>query len=1017
MRPLILKMNAFGSYAGTQVIEFSELRGRTFFLIHGPTGSGKTTILDAICFALYGDASGENRDSKSLRSDHADAATGTEITFDFSVGQDTYRVRRIPEQERLKRRGEGKTIQIAEAALWKLATDGTATLLTTGWGKVTEKAEDILGFKSSQFRQVVLLPQGEFRKLLLADSKDRQEIMQTLFKTDLYRAVEEMLKAKAQGLKLQYEECANEYSWLLHEANVQSLEELRVVHEQCRAQVQEIVLKVAQQDKLRSQAREALTKSTVDLEKLKEQQAAQQELLQLRASTAAINEQRTELLQANRAAVLADAEKALIRLEQDVQVIINQQQEYEGNLALAQTELREAKTALAAEKNREKEQEELAREILRLKSMVEQVGSLEEAKGKLRDCDQELSAALQLKQDTAERYAKLRKNIETNEEERQKLLPLSLEEGSICSQYEQAQQTRLRRRRLEELRDQYQKLAGQHDLLAARANEQQDEYNAINVKYNELQKHWLEGQAAVLAAELAESEPCPVCGSRVHPHKAGGTGTIPTEKQVKAQRVLLDKQERACKQLADELGKCKVERDMAAHKLADIEQQLGDAARCSEEELAGVLSAYQQRLNSAREARRRIDTLDQALIQARTQAEAQAKQVEECEARYRAAQSTFKAAEAVMADRQALIPAEWRNSEKLNQAQQAAEKQLNSLKHKLAEAQQRMETAAVRLSAGEEACRQTAVASVTGRERLDKEEKLFVKRMREAGFLTRDGYEQAKRSDNYIQDLAQRVKAFDDALTVAEERCRRADIEAKDIPPPDIAAQQQALAEYSEQYDLILKDQIVRENIIKRQVVWLEKLTRLQANLEKVEADYRVVGRLADVANGRNDYGLTFQRFVLGALLDDVATAANERLKLMSRGRYYLQRTMDRARKNAAGGLDLEIFDNYTGNTRGVNTLSGGETFLASLALALGLADVVQTYTGGIHLDTIFIDEGFGTLDPEALDVALQALLDLQRGGRLVGIISHVPELRERIDARLEIKATDKGSTAQFFVG
>jgi exonuclease SbcC len=171
------------------------------------------------------------------------------------------------------------------------------------------------------------------------------------------------------------------------------------------------------------------------------------------------------------------------------------------------------------------------------------------------------------------------------------------------------------------------------------------------------------------------------------------------------------------------------------------------------------------------------------------------------------------------------------------------------------------------------------------------------------------------------------------------------------------------------------------------------------------------------VANGGNPMGLTLQRFVLGALFDDVARAATSRLRIMSRGRYALQRTMERARANAAGGLELEVFDEYTGVSRPVATLSGGESFLASLALALGLADVVQAHSGGVFLETIFVDEGFGTLDPEALDEALKALLDLQGAGRLVGIISHVPELKERIDARLEVLPADRGSTARFIVG
>jgi exonuclease SbcC len=177
------------------------------------------------------------------------------------------------------------------------------------------------------------------------------------------------------------------------------------------------------------------------------------------------------------------------------------------------------------------------------------------------------------------------------------------------------------------------------------------------------------------------------------------------------------------------------------------------------------------------------------------------------------------------------------------------------------------------------------------------------------------------------------------------------------------------------------------------------------------------LGRLADAANGRNPLGVNLQRFVLGTRLDDVLIAASQRLHLMSKGRYWLQRSTDRATKRSPGGLDLEVFDGYTGVPRAVETLSGGESFLASLSLALGLADVVQSYSGGIHLETMFVDEGFGSLDPESLDLAIRALVDLQKGGRLVGIISHVPELKDRVDVRLEIFPGRNGSRARFVVG
>lgn len=1017
MRPLVLKMSAFGSYAGTQSIEFAELKGRTFFLIHGPTGAGKTTILDAICFALYGDASGETRDSKSLRSHHADAAVGTEVTFDFAVGQDQYRVQRIPEQERLKRRGEGTTVKAAEAALWKLELDGTTRLITTGWGKVTEKIEGTLGFKSGQFRQVVLLPQGEFRKLLLADSKERQGIMQTLFKTDIYRAVEELLKDKAHEIKQQFEELTKESKWILQEAKVQSLAELREILEESKASLTETVREVVKQDALLAQAQANLTTGTINQGKLDEQRAAKQAWRELQAQTAVINSERDEWLLATRAAVLADAEQAQTRLELDVCALLKQQQVYQEKLDVAQREVQLAQSQLAAEKSREQERVELAREILELDSMAKRTAMLEEAVEILQLCTQKQAAVFTVKQETEKRHADLRQKIQVYQEEQQSLLTLALAGTGLQYQFAQAQQTLARRQQLEDLQAQYQALAERHAVLTAREEQKKAAFNATCIIHGDMQKHWLEGQAAVLAAALTEDNPCPVCGSRAHPAKAVGSGIIPTEKQLKAQRALMEKQEIECRQITEQLSQCQVERDMIIHKMRDFEQILGALALCSAQELEQTVKEYALKINRSREAEMRIKTLEQALTTLQEQTVVCAKQTEECEVRYREAQSAYQAAAAVLEERQTTIPEEYRDIKKLIKAQQAAAEKLSNFKQNLEKAQQRMEAAVMQLSTGEEAYRQTSAAYAAGRERLSKEQELFVGRIREAGFPDRQAYEQAKRPADYLQKTAEHLKGFDSALAAAAERIKRADAAAQNVQLPDIAALQQKVTESKEQHEQVLKERTVLETREKQQTLWLEKLVSQQTALEKIEEYYRVIGRLADVANGRNDYGLTFQRFVLGALLDDVAAAANERLKLMSRGRYYLQRTMDRARRNAAGGLDLEVFDNYTGNMRGVRTLSGGETFLASLALALGLADVVQAYSGGMHLDTIFIDEGFGSLDPESLDFAMQALLDLQRGGRLVGIISHVPELRERIDARLEITATDKGSSAHFYVG
>jgi exonuclease SbcC len=258
------------------------------------------------------------------------------------------------------------------------------------------------------------------------------------------------------------------------------------------------------------------------------------------------------------------------------------------------------------------------------------------------------------------------------------------------------------------------------------------------------------------------------------------------------------------------------------------------------------------------------------------------------------------------------------------------------------------------------------------------------------------------------------IKNFNGQLQSSKDAKEKAQKSAEGLIKQDISMLENTLHEAELKKDNALKLENTLSEKVKSFIGYYKDISKIQEEIVREEERYSVIGRLAEVSNGNNGYGITFQRFVLGVLLEDITAAATERLKLMSRGRYHLRRTLDRTRKNAAGGLELEVFDTYTGIERSVNTLSGGESFLASLSLALGLADVVQAYSGGISLDTIFVDEGFGTLDPESLDFAMKTLIDLQKGGRLVGIISHVPELKERIDARLEVVPADRGSIARF---
>jgi exonuclease SbcC len=299
---------------------------------------------------------------------------------------------------------------------------------------------------------------------------------------------------------------------------------------------------------------------------------------------------------------------------------------------------------------------------------------------------------------------------------------------------------------------------------------------------------------------------------------------------------------------------------------------------------------------------------------------------------------------------------------------------------------------------------------------LDHQE-FFLKTVRAAGFTDVDDFRSAKKGPHEMDSLEQEIQTFHTSLESARDRLARAKEAADGLVPPDLEGIEKTAHEAKSRLQTALQREATLAESLKRVAKLAADYESCSLELAHEETRYAVVGRISEVANGHNPVGITFQRFVLGALLDRVLVAASERLEIMSNRRYSLQRQSERADRRTSGGLDLEVVDSYTGRERPVSTLSGGESFLASLSLALGLADVVQSYSGGIRLDTIFVDEGFGSLDPEALDLAFRALVDLQSGGRLVGVISHVPDLRDRIDTRLEIVPDKRGSKARFVIG
>lgn len=582
MKPLKLSMNAFGPYAGTQVIDFTELGSRSFFLIHGPTGSGKTTILDAMCFALYGDTSGAERDGKQMRSDHASLSAATEITFDFAVGAETYRITRNPDQERPKKKGEGTTTMHSDATLWKRAglTDDKeeGNVLENGWVKVTAAMEKLLGFKSSQFRQVVMLPQGEFRKLLTADSRQRQVILEALFKTEFYRRIEETLKDSANTLKKEFEKVTAQKNWVLQEARAESREALETQHRIHQEQLAEAAGIITVRQKEVNTAREQITAALQAQEKLDERENAGVAVAELESKLQETELKRSELAKAKQASGLLDLESSLKTRQEEAARAAKSHGEKQGtrNEALAAKEVAEQK--LAAEKDREPEREAAGREVTRLEELTGKVAALDEARQKVAGAQTALSSAEDSQRLAEASLTAIQASIEEKAKAHQEAANQATQAAALEAACREAEQISGKRQSLEGLRKELSKTRQEFDTAEAALRQAEGHYTRAKLELNLLQEAWNKGQASILAGGLTEGAPCPVCGSIEHPAPVKSDAPLPSEQDLKSKQQAVAELEANRDQAREILNGIDTRKAAASGKVEELEKELGEKA-------------------------------------------------------------------------------------------------------------------------------------------------------------------------------------------------------------------------------------------------------------------------------------------------------------------------------------------------------------------------------------------------------------------------------------------------------
>lgn len=1011
MRPTTLAMSAFGPFASTQTIDFSALGSNPLFLINGPTGAGKTTLLDAICFALYGKTTGDEREGSQMRCDLAQDSLLTEVTFSFALGDKQYRIRRVPEQQRAKKSGDGYTVQKPEAQLYRIDSDGSEHLLVASKvSEATAEIEALTGLDADQFRQVMVLPQGKFRELLMADSKDREKIFSQLFQTQIYRKIEDKLKFQAAAIKTAVRDHRNKRDGML--ANIELESDEALINE-----LTELEPKLAQALEAKEQAKLSLIDANKQLDSAKllvSDFDARDKLKQV-----AVQLQEHKAVIAQRQQQLENGQKAL-QLKPVLEVSIAR----ESEAAQAEASLTQVKAA------KRLSEQALTQSQVQFDTLPEQEVRLQQAQNSEQtltqlvpqlqgfdDLQKALTQATIARDQAKEQGIKEKASLETLSAEKHAAEQLIPQLEQVAVEQVNAQQAVTAQHDLIERYGLWQQAGNdasqtEQALLGVMEKGQQLRARFIEAQTSnkQLQLVWHRGQAANLALQLNPGQPCPVCGSSEHPHPAQSAEQLPTEEELQQAQRNEELANEALNKAKSEYSGLKTQHQEQLKRVEELLQRIGDSSAQSIESLQLQLQQLQLQLNQASGAAQQLTQL-RSQIQGWQAAERELQVKLDAEReRFQALQDQASSLKGQLDQASAAIPEQYRSLDALNGAIEHARAQVKALSHGLNTIRHNHTKALEQDSAQSAAVAGAQANEAQAREQSDRALAELNKRLASSGFGDKQALTQALLSSEVLNELANEIAQYQQDAIANDTRLSQ-------LTEKLLGQSQPVLADFEARLASIQAEQQAAENAwqsLQSRVTQLmqtqKQLKEADAKAKTLEDEYAVIGTLSEVANGQTGNKISLQRFVLSVLLDDVLLEASHRLQLMSKGRYRLLRKEERAKGNKASGLELEVEDAYTSKVRPVATLSGGESFMAALSMALGLSDVVQAYAGGIKLDTLFIDEGFGSLDQDSLDLAVRTLMDLQSSGRMIGVISHVSEMKEQIGTRLDINKSANGS-------
>lgn len=1001
MMPISLTLSAFGPYPDTITIDFESFQEDGLFLITGPTGSGKTMIFDAMIFALYGKTSGQIRQTDSLRCDRALNEISTFVEFSFSLHQQNYTIKRNP-----KYYLEGKKTPKQPSALLTLP-DGK---MVEGIKEVNQKMISLLGVDDQQFKQICMIAQGEFTKLIMASSDEREKVLRELFHSETYQKLEEKLKVHLKVYQDKYDLLLNKRKDLMQELQVEDHQEY------LSKQTKLIASQQKEYDDLKKDLDQK--KQQLQLYRLQNQRLIQ--LKDLKQQFQDLKKQENDYQELNKTVdTLKKAQEtnylyiSYIKQQKKLQTLNLNQEDFLKQLKKLEKDYQEKKVQANSLDYKQQTKEKLQNQIQETKQLINQIyqyqndyQNLQTLKQQYRMLDEEHKLFLKKKE-------KFENGLQRDQERIQSEQQVQSEYELIKQQYVRLNEQKVKVHQLSDYYDQILKLNENKSDLQEDYTVVEKQVDHEKMQYNQMEKLYFRKQAGIFALQLKEDQPCPICGSLHHPHPAQIEKEDITKEKLDQQAKKVKQQEHRLQDILQKILLSNQKKEMLVKQTKQLSSELNIQEELSKEifikeldhlskdekrmkkeylELQDELKYIQKLKKSVALSLKDMSTYESKELKQAQSLENIQVQIHQLSGKLDDSMRQYEIGEVNKNYQQ--VQKKYRQlSLEIETIQQAYEKDKNKyleIKTKISSLNQQI---------------------IQEQEIYDELDNKYHTAL--DAFINEEEFLNLKTQINQISILEKKYQDYLISLKSLNEQIISLENEVKDSTYVDLSSLSETIKEVNQQLreknDDLEKLKInysLKEKMIK-------DIQKINQQLKKDEDTYQRYLDLYNLASGKNNARVSIERYVLATYFENMLIYANVIMKQLSQGRYQLLRKDDAGKGRSQQGLELDVFDQESGNIRSIKTLSGGESFKAALSLALGLSRMVQDYAGGIELNTLFIDEGFGSLDSQSLDQAMNCLMELHHENKLIGIISHVSDLKDRIERQLVVERKQKQSVIQ----